>query len=119
MKVMLLMMLFLQCKNSFLYSQDKIMMCDTNIDLKSFEGKTVNDLLSFLKCDSITHSFGTSKPGLLESVTFVFNENFTIKIYIEKYQFLNPFDIKYQWDIEKFKKETIGKVVLVDNGTNR
>jgi len=93
------------------------------IDYKNYINKPVSDLLSKINLEHKYINYVEMKPYFLAFVSFQYDENLWLDIYVEKYQFLkqllteSEYENKYKyWQIDLFAKEIISKVRLRKKG---
>ena len=81
-------------------------------ELRTFVGKTILDLLETIREDYSSYAYFDHKPGLLAGCLFKFEDNTYLRVQINHYQFLKPFNPNRDWDIEEFKRETIADLTV-------
>jgi hypothetical protein len=56
-----------------------------------------------------------SKPGVASGLLIYYSDNTSIELRPESFKFMQQFDIKRKWDIEKFKLEIIKEIIIYKN----
>lgn len=84
-----------------------------NQHIEKYVGETVQSLLDN-KCVSNYTDFVLfdKKPGSLSGAYIVIKNCITITVYVDKYRYVKQFNLKRDWNVEDFKKETISKITV-------
>lgn len=80
------------------------------VDLGSFEGDEVSNFLSYLDIQPLSRTPFVDKPGYLSGVLYEFEENIEVKILVNNYRFMSPFDTSMNWDLNSFEGEIISSI---------
>lgn len=84
--------------------------------LESFIGQRVGDFLS--EKDNLHYlslSIVDEPPGKAYCLSVYYKDNFRIKLIPYKFKFMKSYDENRQWDIEKFKLETVDEIGVYRN----
>lgn len=79
-----------------------------------YVGMRVQEFLDSKEEKYIDYQFIDEPPGNLIGCQFIYDDNIKIVIYVDSLKYLEKFDVEMQWDIEKFKKETISKIKMTN-----
>lgn len=91
---------------------------EIKMEYSSYIGKTINEFI-VAECDTIDLNYYIvdDPPGKATSLVIVLNNDISVELFVDKFNFMNPFDMKRVWDFEKYKKEEISKIILFRNDT--
>jgi len=106
----------------FAFSQDSIIKNQVlkekiiKTDYKPFIEKTVS---AFISSENIKDYYGyyyvDYKPFVLNGVRLEISNNIEVEIIVNKYVFLNRFNVERKWDFDLFKKENISAIKFISN----
>ena len=82
------------------------------IDFEKYKGKPVEVFLNDMSNPYLKRFFYEGRPGYASFLRIQYSQSLVIDVHVEKYEYMNPIDKEYKWDIEKFKKERLFKIKL-------
>jgi hypothetical protein len=83
-----------------------------SIDFGKYKGKETSVFLDEISSSYIKRFFYEGRPGYASFLRVQYSKKLVVDIHVEKYEYMNPIDKEYKWDIEKFKKEKLFKIKL-------
>ena len=103
-------------------TEDNVAHMGTGIEsrdsITKFIGKEIRVFLEdsqFSKYKALTVM--TSKPGKASSLAVVYDDQYYMEIFPDRFTYMEPFSTTANWDLEKFKMEKIWRIDVYKNGT--
>lgn len=85
-------------------------------ELSKINGSKGKLVSSFLSDSSFIHYseivFFTAKPGVLSGIYIIYNDCPTLILTVNKFRFVNPYDISRNWNLDTFRKEIIEDIKI-------
>jgi hypothetical protein len=86
------------------------------IDFDKYKGKPIGVFLDDINKEYLKRFFYEGRPGYASFLRTQYSKSLVIDVHVEKYEYMNPIDKEYKWDIEKFRKEKLSKIKIRYNG---
>ena len=83
-----------------------------SIDFENYKGKSVGVFLDNISDRYQKRFFYEGRPAYASFLRIQYSKSLVVDVHVEKYEYMNPIDKEYKWDIEKFRKEKIFKIKL-------
>ena len=86
----------------------------SKVNFKEYYGKPIKSILknpTIGKYNEIV--FATNKPGYLTSVLLLYSKKVFVRLEVENYRYVKPFNLKANWSFKEYQKEILYRATVV------